>query len=483
MRRSLRARLAALWVLIAVICAALAAIMLSMYFHGADVQIHAGQDSATEACAGFQSEYARYLAGPGAVAPPGRDFLSVLMDLLLRDRAGVEGGVWDPAEGFIAYAYPTYEGSGVKRDVPEAEQPRIATLARRSLDTDAPQVELHRGQREASIVAACPLAGNRRLAAWTMTRVPAALGSVYDRLLQGLAVLLVFVIGSGVWLGVLLHRWSARLTHIERALGQQTLDHLPALALSGEQELDRIVTALNEFSTRLRQALEESAKLSQQLAQADRLAALGRLAAGLAHEIRNPIAAMRLKAENALARPVGREGPALQAILGQIARLDKLLASMLAMTQPLALTWQTVPIAPWLTETIQGLRDAAERKQLALTLSAAVPAWTIDPLHLGRAVENLLWNSVHHTPPGGEIHVEGTASRDRMVLRVRDTGPGVPPEIKDRLFEPFASSRPDGTGLGLALVREIAAAHGGSVRYVEGEPGACFELEVPWHAS
>jgi hypothetical protein len=86
--------LAALWVLIAVICAALAAIMLSMYFHGADVQIHAGQDSATEACAGFQSEYARYLAGPGAVAPPGRDFLSVLMDLLLRDRAGVEGGVW-----------------------------------------------------------------------------------------------------------------------------------------------------------------------------------------------------------------------------------------------------------------------------------------------------------------------------------------------------------------------------------------------------
>jgi signal transduction histidine kinase len=483
MKRSLRARLVLLWVFIAVTGVSLAIIMFGMYRQGAGFQIEAGQQSAKDACTAIQDQYALYAAGPDATKPPARDLLYVLVNLALREKPGVEGGIWHVTQGFIAYAYPTYEGGGIKRDVPEVEQPRIAGLAADSLSAAALRFQLQRGAREASIVAACPLPGNSEMAAWTLKRVPAALAGVYDRLTLGLGVLLLFVVGSGVWLGAVLYRWSRRLIDLERAVSKQNLDHLPQLPPTGEQELDRIVDALNQFSERLRGALEESAKLGKQLAQADRLAALGRMTAALAHEIRNPIAAMRLKAENAIAQPGPRQQSALQAILEQIERLDKLLGSMLSMTQPLALNLQRVGVAEWLDERVRGLRETAQRQGVGIVAHTEIADWSFDPLHLGRALENLLWNSLQHCSEGGEIRVDATASADAMVLRVSDNGSGVAEEMKERLFEPFASGRTDGTGLGLALVREIAGAHGGSARYVQVERGACFELILPWRAS
>src|SRR5439155_8126444 len=105
--------------------------------------------------------------------------------LALRDKDGVEGEIWDRSQGFVAYAFPTYEGSAVKRDVPAAEQSRISALARSSIDAGAPQLEMQRGKREASIVAACPLAGGTAMASWTLKRLPAELAEVYDRLAFG----------------------------------------------------------------------------------------------------------------------------------------------------------------------------------------------------------------------------------------------------------------------------------------------------------
>jgi len=483
MLRSLRTRLLLLWIFIAVTGASLAVIMLGMYRQGAGFQIEAGERGASDACAAIQSEFASYRSARAAVDAPPADLLYVLVERALHDRAGVEGGIWSRSRGFVAYAFPTYEGGSVKHDVPEAEQARISSLADQSAQAGLPQLELQRGKREASIVAACPLAGNADVAAWTLRRVPAELARVYDRLAIGLGVLLVFVLGSGIWLIAMLHRWSRRATAIEQALGEQNLDHLPQLAATGEQELDRIVAALNGFSTRLRAALDESDKLSHELARADRLAALGRMAAGLAHEIRNPIAAMRLKAENALAQPGPRQQAALQAILGQVERLDKLLAAMLAMTQPLTLHLQRADIAPWLEERAQAMHEAAQRAGVTLTVSTSVTEWTFDPLHLARALDNLLWNSLRHSANGGSIAITASVSMQTLILSVRDEGSGVSPEMKDHLFEPFASSRPDGAGLGLALVREIAIAHGGDVHHVEVERGACFELRLPWRAS
>jgi signal transduction histidine kinase len=483
MKPSLRNRLILLWLMMVVICVALSTLLWNTYRQGAGFQIEAGARAARDACAAIQREYGRYGSTPSASETPHPDLLYVLLQLTLTNAQGVEGGVWSRQRGFIAYAFPTYEGGGVKRDVPEAEQPRIAKLAKQSLTAGALQLDLQRGQREATVVAACPFQGKPDLAAWTLKRVPAALAGEYNRLTWGLGVLLLFVLGSGAWLAMLLRRWSGHLTRMERALAEHSLDNLPQLDPTGEDDLDRMVVALNQFSGRLQAALAESAKLAKKLAQADRLAALGRMTAGVAHEIRNPIAAMRLKAENALAQPGPRQSAALEAILGQIERLDKLVQSMLAMTQPLALQLQSVALQPWLEEHVNALRERAQAAGVVLACECGVEQWVFDPLHVGRALDNLLWNALQHTPSVGEIQVRTRATKDALTIRVSDTGTGIDPALVDHIFEPFASGCPDGTGLGLALTREILLAHGGEARLVASDHGAIFELELPWRAS
>ena len=114
----------------------------------------------------------------------------------------VKRGVWQAGGGQLAYAYPTYEGSGVKRDVPAAEQPLIAEMAQLAARTQQPQTDVVRGSREALIVSACPLAApGNDLAAWTMTRTNGGALAAQDSLRTGLGVLLLLVLASGLWLG------------------------------------------------------------------------------------------------------------------------------------------------------------------------------------------------------------------------------------------------------------------------------------------
>src|SRR5207249_1736465 len=191
-----------------------------------------------------------------------------------------------------------------------------------------------------------------------------------------------------------------------------------------------------------------------------------------------------LKAENALAQPhpdtQGRQAQALRAMLGQIDRLERLVHSLLAMTQPLQLHPQCVPLGPWIEQHVAAYAEQAQVAGVHIETEVAAEQWSFDPLHLGRAVENLLSNALQHTPRGGVVRITAHVHKAYLLLRVSDTGSGVAPEVLPRLFEPFVTNRASGTGLGLALVREIAAAHGGSAQLVCAAPSACFAIEIPW---
>ena len=100
-----------------------------------------------------------------------------------------------------------------------------------------------------------------------------------------------------------------------------------------------------------------------------------------------------------------------------------------------------------------------------------------------RALDNLILNAIENTPPRGSIEVTAEHHAGKLRLLVRDTGQGVPDSVRERLFEPFITGRAEGTGLGLAVVREIARAHGGEARLVPTSEGAEFEIEVPWPTS
>jgi signal transduction histidine kinase len=278
-----------------------------------------------------------------------------------------------------------------------------------------------------------------------------------------------------------LYSWSRKIVRLEAALSNRQTGQadLPALPRTGERELDRLVDALNATGARL-------AEEHRRATSAERLAAVGRLTAGLAHEIRNPIAAMRLKAENALAADDGRRVSALKAILDQVGRLDVLLRDLLAMTQQRHVNPAPNDLSAFLNATIEPHRELAASKGIILETTArdtmlAAPQFDAEQMH--RALDNLILNAVQNTPPEGTVTVAADSLDGRMSFRVRDTGPGVPENIRERLFEPFVTGRTDGTGLGLAIVREIARAHGGDVRVTSSSNGATFEIDVPCRAS
>lgn len=478
---SLRSRITWLWIVLVAVCMAMLFVLLSADQVGPSALVAQAQSRAAGACGSIRNSVDR-------LVPPSEDGRSALMDVVvdlsLREADGIEGGVWDAGHGFSAYAYPTYEKGMRKTDIPVAEEPSIERLARQVLADRAPHTVVRQGSREAVVIAACALP--RDQVAWTLTRVASAQAVLMQRVTVAAALALGVAALSGAWLLVGLRRWSHNLAGLESELAQRQGD-TARIGTRGERDLDRLVLAFNTSAARIEALDADSERLNRELAQADRLAALGRIAAGLAHEIRNPLGSMRLRAENALAvsgeTALERRSVALTAVLATVDRIDGLVGSLLALTSPARPLREETDLAPWLREAVEFRREQAERQSTRLESSCPADMKArIDPVALARALDNLLLNALQHTPTGGTISVVIGAADTRWSLTVADTGPGVSEAMRAHLFEPFATGRALGTGLGLATAREIVAAHGGTlVSKTPPEGGARFEMELPWH--
>jgi signal transduction histidine kinase len=280
----------------------------------------------------------------------------------------------------------------------------------------------------------------------------------------------------------MLWRWSLRLRMIESALARGTED-LPQLQPTGQRDLDRIVAAINGAGAKAIEARQRSAQLAERVAMGERLAALGRVAAGVAHEIRNPISAMRLKAENALAHgdDPARARSALQVVLDQVARMDQLLQDLLRSVQRSDVHRQAVTqIARFLATRAALFKEQAGARAIRVEgVETLDPPVAFDTAQIGGALDNLILNAIQNSDDGAPIVLAARLCRAQLCLSVADHGAGVPDRLRDHLFEPFATGRPDGTGLGLAIVREVAEAHGGRVTLERRRDGSTFTLVLP----
>jgi signal transduction histidine kinase len=483
--RSLRFRLLALWIMLVVSGTATAYLLFESFRQTSNARLARSEDVVNRACSDIADRYQFLVTGWSSASVDDRlkQDLTIAVQSALANAIGVEGGVWQADTGSLAYAFPSYEGTGPKTDLPAAELNTIRQVNAEALRSGRPALIRQSGRSQVLLVNACPLGGPLQgVTGWTMTRMFTAAGPAYNQLLIGLLVLALTIFGSAVWLARILYSWSRKIAGLEHALSGRNIGSadLPTLPRTGAPELDRLVDALNVTGERL--ALER-----RRATAAERLAAVGRLAAGLAHEIRNPIAAMRLKSENALASSDGtRKDAALNAILQQVTRLDTLLHDLLEMTQAREPDLGEVDLPSFLQRTVESHQELATRKDLSLSIGtphASSPLPRFDAFQMQRALDNLILNAIQSTPDGGRVVVDALRRGNNMVLRVSDTGRGVSDEIRPRLFEPFVTVRPDGTGLGLAIVREIARLHGGDARLVSAEIGAIFEIEVPWQPS
>jgi signal transduction histidine kinase len=356
------------------------------------------------------------------------------------------------------------------------------------LDAGRARLVTSAGRSQTLVLLACPVRGPiARVAAWAMARVFTGRGPAYKQLLLGLAVLTFTVVVSALFLGRVIVAYSRRIKTIETALaGHDDLSDLPEIAPSGERELDRIVSALNAAGKRLGDA-------RTRILTAERLAAIGAMAAGVAHEIRNPLAAMRLKSENALASEEPQLAKAaLTVVVEQIDRLDELVGDLLSLAYFRAPKREPTDVGRVIAEAVKIHAGAAAMRGVKVTtvceLGSEERPW-LDSGQIRRAIGDLLANAIEALGerPDGHVHIEArrlaASEGNRLLIAVNDNGPGVAEELRDRLFEPFATTRGGSHGLGLAIVREIARAHDGDARYLRGADGARFELVLPWLVS
>ena len=226
-------------------------------------------------------------------------------------------------------------------------------------------------------------------------------------------------------------------------------------------------SVVDEAAARVEQTQQIAARERERQLQA-RLAELGSLAATVAHDIRNPL--------NIIAMAVaGAPADTRREVAEQVGRISHLTKDLLDYAKP----WK---LAPARIDLAAQVRQAALRLP-AVTLGPGLDAelpLDADPRRVEQALTNLLENARLAVTGAGQVHVDADTTADSVRLHVCDNGPGVPEEIRARLFEPFASRSPGGTGLGLAIVARIMAAHGGAVALAERAPWrTCFTLTFP----
>jgi PAS domain S-box-containing protein len=224
----------------------------------------------------------------------------------------------------------------------------------------------------------------------------------------------------------------------------------------------------------------ERARLEEELRTRERLAALGEMSAGIAHEVRNPLGVMDGFA-GLLARKLTE--PAESELLGGIRReieaLNAIVTTFSRFARSPMLHRRRVDLRALLGELLPYYANRGVEITLDLN---GVRTLSADPDEIRTVFANLLRNAVEAQPGGGVVTVEASHDPERGVdlVRVRDRGPGIPPETASRIFNPFFTTKAEGTGMGLALVHRIMTAHGGSVRLVAQEgPGTTFEIELP----
>jgi len=230
---------------------------------------------------------------------------------------------------------------------------------------------------------------------------------------------------------------------------------------------------------------EAQRKLGRELQTADRLAAINRVSGGVAHEVKNPLNAILLHVEVArskLERGDNDVAPQMEIISREILRLDRVVKTFLDFNRPVELNLANVPLQDLVNEIVELAKPQAEagRIQVRVDQQADGVEVRVDRDLLKQAVLNVVVNAMQAMADGGELVFESFSTEDTAGIRISDTGPGIPEELRDKIFRLYFTTREEGSGIGLAMTFRIVQLHDGTIDFTsEPGKGTTFTIRLP----
>jgi signal transduction histidine kinase len=267
------------------------------------------------------------------------------------------------------------------------------------------------------------------------------------------------------------HDVDAALARLEHDLRSET-------PRPSSREFAAIADRLRHMAHRLADAQDRERGLQRRMAHQARLSALGRAVAGVAHEIRNPLAGIKLLLDRMQRRGAGSAADDVRDCLHEIQRLDNVVGTFLGVARDPRTPEQAIDAGSLVDERLALQSPAARARQVTLRRSGEAALQAERP-QLVQVVDNLVRNAIEASPPGGSVDVRLSQDEREVQLAVVDRGPGVPARIAAELFEPFVSGKEGGTGLGLWLSATLATSRGGELRYDRAGDETRFLLRWP----
>ncbi len=278
-----------------------------------------------------------------------------------------------------------------------------------------------------------------------------------------------------------IYQLSVRVRDMAHRLEQD----VASVSIEADGDLQSLDRQLQHVVQRVEEVSERQQRHQSEMLRAEQLAAVGQLAAGVAHEVRNPLTSLKMLVESALRsqnrNPITLDD--LRVMHREVTRLEHTAQGFLDFARPPAPQRRNCDLREIVAQAVE-LAQARARQQ-KVEIAVHVPdrpvAARVDPEQWRTVLVNLFLNALDVMPLGGRLDVTlDVAAASGLVVRVEDTGGGIAPDVRDRLFTPFTTTKPTGTGLGLSISRRIIEEHGGNITAENRKDGgACFTIRLP----
>ncbi len=432
-------------------------------------------------------------------AASSREVLALLSRVVLQNVDGVKGGFYAKAGATLLGDASSVPGglpdNVAGEDATVTHREEILDAAERAVETHQPTERVLSSPSSIVLIEAVPIRDGYSIvgSAWAVKRLGVLPGANRFRAYLITVGLSLAALASVLLTLLVIHNLQGGVRKIEDALRGLELNLASQIdSKSDPEEIQRIVQAINRLGAALKENIEREKGIEGRLRHAERLASLGRLVAGVAHEVRNPLATIRLRVQMCRRdtdNPHVKES--CKVALEEIERLNGMVNRLLNFARPVQLHCEPADLRNLIEERMESFREWAEKR--GVTLSTEMlrnnVSLELDKDRMAQVFDNVIQNAIESMCDGGGTLFVRLAPRpdlqndgNGVCVEFRDTGKGMNSAVIRQVFDPFFTTKPSGTGLGLSICHELVQAHGGEIQ-VDSEEGRGTSVRITIPAS